>query len=47
MDNKTALFLALAILALFAADYFYFDWGLPLTIGKLLASLSEWMAFWR
>lgn len=47
MDNKTAFFLALLILALFAADFFYFEWGLPLVFGKLVASLSEWLAFWR
>ncbi len=47
MDNKTALCLALAIVALFLADRFYFEWDLPLMLGKLLASTSEWLAFWR
>ena len=47
MDNKTAFWLALAILLLFAADYLFFGWGLPLAVGKLIAQLSEWLAFWR
>lgn len=47
MDNRTALGLALAILALFLADAFYFDWGLPAQIGKLLERVIEWMAVWR
>ena len=47
MDNKTAFFVAIAIIALFAADHFYFDWGLPLILGKLVASWTEWLAFWR
>ncbi len=47
MDNKTAFTLALALVVIFAADHFYFDWGLPTIFGKLLASFSEWLAFWR
>ena len=47
MDNRTAFWLAVAILALFAADYFYLDWNLPQHIGQLLGRLIEWMAVWR
>ncbi len=47
MDNKTAFFLALAIIAVFVADHFYLGWDLPLILGRLIASLSEWIAFWR
>lgn len=47
MDNRTAFFLALVIVGFFVADHFYFEWGLPVILGKLLANLSEWMAFWR
>jgi len=47
MDNRTAFWLALAIILIFAADYVYFGWGLPLVLGRMIASLSDWLAFWR
>jgi len=47
MDNRTALVLIGALAALFAADAFYFEWGLPILIGKQLANVSDWLAFWR
>jgi len=47
MDNKTAFWLALCIILFFAVDHFYLEWGVPLLLGKLVASLSEWLAFWR
>jgi hypothetical protein len=47
MDNKTAFWLALIIVCIFLADVFYFDWGLLLTIGKLVARASSWLAFWH
>jgi len=47
MDNKTAFWMALIIVGIFAADVLYFEWGLMLNIAKLLARASDWLAFWR
>lgn len=47
MDNKTALVLAIVILAVFAADHFYFEWGLLVFLGQKLAGLINWLAIWR
>jgi len=47
MDNGSALFLALAVVAVFVADATYFEWGLPVILGKLVADISNWIAFWR
>ena len=47
MNNQTALAIAIVIISIFIADAVYFDWGLPVILGKLLARVTEWMAFWR
>ncbi|MHA1127831.1 MAG: hypothetical protein ACTSRN_02635 [Alphaproteobacteria bacterium] len=47
MNNQTALAFAIIIISIFLADAFFFEWGLPVILGKLLARVSEWMAFWR
>lgn len=47
MNNKVALALAILIVGAFAADHFYFDFGLPVFLGKKLAELTEWLAVWR
>lgn len=47
MTNRIALWLGLAILALFLADALVLGWGLPVIIGRLLIRLIDWMAFWR
>ena len=47
MDNRTALYLAAIVIGIFVADALYFEWGLFTVLGRLLASFSEWLAFWR
>lgn len=47
MDNRTAFWLALIIVCIFAADHFYFHWGLAVFIGQQIARVSEWLAFWH
>jgi len=47
MDNKTAFWMALIIVCIFAADILYFEWDLMVILGKLTASASNWLAFWR
>jgi len=47
MTNTIALWLILALIALFAADYLFLGWDLPVTIGRLLLRLLDWLAFWR
>lgn len=47
MTNRLALFLALVIIGILAADLLYFGWDLHLFLGRKLADLIEYMAFWR
>ncbi len=47
MTNRIALFLVLAIVALFLADRFWLGLDLPLFLGRKLMQLVEYMAFWR
>ncbi|WP_170293918.1 hypothetical protein [Paracoccus limosus] len=47
MTNRIAVFLCLAILALFLADAFFLHWDLPVVLGKRMASLIEYLSFWR
>ncbi len=47
MTNTLAVILGVTILAVFAADYFYFDWGLWLNVLRRLAQLTEYIAFWH
>lgn len=47
MNNQTALAIAIVIISIFIADAVFFDWDLPVILGKLLARVTEWMAFWR
>ncbi|WP_380052719.1 hypothetical protein ACFE33_09595 [Falsihalocynthiibacter sp. SS001] len=47
MTNKLALYLGGIIIAIFAADFFYFHWGLPVILGTKLVDLIEYLAFWR
>lgn len=47
MTNKLAIIFAIIIIAIFLADQFYFDWNLPVMLGKKLARLTEYIAFWR
>jgi len=47
MTNKLALIFGAFIIAIFLADHFYFEWGLPIILGKKLTQLTEYIAFWR
>ncbi len=47
MENKTALFLALAIVALLVVDLVWLDWNLPLEIARKVMALIDMMAVWR
>lgn len=47
MDNKTALVLAVVIIAIAAADLLYFHWDLHIFLSKKLELLVEYLAFWR
>ncbi len=47
MDNKTALFLALVIIAIFVTDWLFLGWDLHLEIARRTMQLIEWLAFWR
>ncbi len=47
MTNTIALGLALLILAIFAADFLWFDGVLPVFLGQKMLELTEYVAFWR
>lgn len=47
MTNKLALFFGFVIVAIFLADHYLFEWGLPVILGKKLAEFTEYIAFWR
>ncbi|HSF92817.1 MAG TPA: hypothetical protein VLA51_11520 [Paracoccaceae bacterium] len=47
MDNKTALSIVGILAAILLADVLYFEWNLPVVLGKLLMRASDWLAFWR
>ena len=47
MDNKTALFFAIVIIGIFAADIFYFEWDLAQFIFRKLTQFTDWIAVWR
>lgn len=47
MTNKLAIIIGALLVALFAADHFMLHWGLPVMLGKKLALLTEYIAFWR
>lgn len=47
MNNKAALTLAILIIAVFAADHFYFEANLPVFLGRKLVDLMDWLAIWR
>ena len=47
LDNRTAFWIAVLIIALLIADHFYLHWQLPTVVGRMVADLSEWLAFWR
>ncbi len=47
MTNKVAFWFAIIILCIVALDVFVYEWGLMLTIFKLLTRASDWIALWR
>ena len=47
MSNTTALVLALLIMGAVGADIWYSGGETLVFLGKKLAVLIEWMAFWR
>jgi hypothetical protein len=47
MTNTLALIFAIIIAALFAFDYFQYDWANTVFLLRKLTALIEWMAFWR
>lgn len=47
MTNKLALILGIIIAALFAVDYYQYDWTNSIFLLRKLTALIEWIAFWR
>lgn len=47
MTNRLSIIFGLIIIAIFALDFFVLDWGIPIILGKKLAILTEYIAFWR
>ncbi|MEP1767636.1 MAG: hypothetical protein ABJJ53_13480 [Sulfitobacter sp.] len=47
MTNRIAIILALLIIGAIAIDYFYYGTEHLIFLGKKLAELIEWIAFWR
>lgn len=47
MTNRIALVLGLIIIGAIIADYIYYGTEHIIFLGKKLAELIEWLAFWR
>lgn len=47
MTNTLALIIGIVIAALFALDFFLYDWANSVFMLRKLTALIEWMAFWR
>ena len=47
MTNTIAFWLAMLILGLLALDFFVFEWGSVLFLGRKFLGLVEYVAFWR
>ncbi len=47
MTNRVAIWLALVIAAVYAADRIWLHWDLPILIGRYLVGLIDYLAFWR
>jgi hypothetical protein len=47
MSNSFVLWFVALVMALLLADWFYFEWNLPVMAGKIVADTVIWMAFWR
>lgn len=47
MTNKLAILFGLAIVLALALDYYYWEWGSTIFLGRKLIDLIEYLAFWR
>ena len=47
MTNRLAIFLALIVICVIAADLLYFGWDLHIFLGRKFMELIEYLAFWR
>ncbi len=47
MTNQLAIIFGIVFIAVFAVDHFLLQWGIPVILGKKLAILTEYIAFWR
>ncbi|MDO5646577.1 hypothetical protein [Paracoccus sp. (in: a-proteobacteria)] len=47
MTNSIAIALLLIILGVFAADFLWFQGGLPLFAARQMDRLIEYVSFWR
>ena len=47
MTNKLAIIFGFVIIATLIADHYYLGWNLPVMLGRKLALLTEYIAFWR
>ncbi|MEL6100622.1 MAG: hypothetical protein AAFY74_20030 [Pseudomonadota bacterium] len=47
MTNQIAIYLAALIVVAVGADALLYDWGNTIFIGRKMAELIEWVAFWR
>lgn len=47
MNTRWALGIVLLIIGIFALDYFYLEWNLPVVLGTQLVRVLDWMAIWR
>lgn len=46
MTNQIAIALVFVIIAVFAVDYVWFDFDLPILIGKKFTELVSYLIFW-
>ena len=47
MTTRIAIWLALALVAVFVVDAYVFGGSLPVFLGRKGLELIEWIAFWR
>lgn len=47
MTNQLAILLGALILISLGVDAYAYDWSNTLFLGRKLADLIEWLAFWR
>ncbi|WP_199559107.1 hypothetical protein [Nioella nitratireducens] len=47
MTNTIAIWIVVLVLGVFAADFLYFGWDLPVLVGRQLLRLVDWVSFWH